>query len=241
MPRGRGAGREEEPAVAESMEEIKKSLNYMSAEITKLSSQQEKLVGMMEEIKTLKLMVQEKDKKIHELERRVDDLEQYSRREEVIISGLKTTHRTYARVASGETTTEDAPQGEMQSLEQQVVSFLQSKDINIKQETISVCHTLPSRTDEPTIVIRFTSRKMKVDLLTQARKLKGTKVYINEHLTKKNADIAREARFLKKQKLIVATWTRNGNIWIKAGERSQAKIIKDKKELDEFRRRQTSQ
>lgn len=35
--------------------------------------------------------------------------------------------------------------------------------------------------------------RLKRDILKQGKKLKGSDVYINEHLTKKNADIARVA------------------------------------------------
>ena len=69
-------------------------------------------------------------------------------------------------------------------------------------------------------------------MLMQAKKLKCTNVYLNEHLTKKNGDIAQEARMLRKQKKITATWTRNGNVWIREQEESQAMMIRDLKELE---------
>lgn len=49
----------------------------------------------------------------------------------------------------------------------------------------------------------------------QAKRPRGTNVYINEHLTKKNGGIAREVRMLRKHNKITATWTQNGNVWIK--------------------------
>ena len=49
------------------------------------------LLGLMEEVRELKLAIKEKDIKIADLERRIDDLEQYSRVEDLIISGLKTS------------------------------------------------------------------------------------------------------------------------------------------------------
>lgn len=54
-----------------------------------------------------------------------------------------------------------------------------------------------------------------------------SRVCINEHLTKQNANVAQEVRFLKKQKQIWAAWTRY--VWIKVQERSQAKIIINKR------------
>ncbi len=55
------------------------------------------------------------------------------------------------------------------------------------------CHTLPRKNAYgPRIITWFWNRK-------QARKLKGSGIYFNEHLTKKNIDIARNARIMKKQ------------------------------------------
>lgn len=130
----------------------------------------------------------------------------------LLITGLETKHRSYARVvANGNRhVTEDAPQEELLTLEQQIVTFLQKRNIDIKPEDISTCHTLPSRSgkDKPPIVVRFISRKARNSLMVQASKLKGTNVYINEHLTKKKkGNIARGARLLKKQTRIETTWT----------------------------------
>ncbi|KAJ8373370.1 hypothetical protein AAFF_G00266140 [Aldrovandia affinis] len=51
--------------------------------------------------------------------------------------------------------------------------------------------------------------------MRQGIKLQKTGVYLNEHLTKKNADIAKEARSLRKDDKIKATWTRNCKIFIR--------------------------
>lgn len=79
---------------------------------------------------------------------------------------------------------------------------------------------------KPTIVVQFSNRKHKVEVLKQARKLKGTGVYINEHLTKKNAEIARQSRILRKEKKIQSTWTKNGKVFVKSnGSPEQAKTV----------------
>lgn len=91
---------------------------------------------------------------------------------------------------------------DVNSTEQQVVVFLQSKGIELNDDAIEACHPLPRRnaTDRPSIIMRFVSRKHKIALLKEGRKLKGTNVYINEHLTNHNADIAKKARYLRKLK-----------------------------------------
>lgn len=86
--------------------------------------------------------------------------------------------------------------------------------------------------------IRFTNRKAKTELLRQGRKLRGSDVYLNEHLTKKNADIARQARILKKQNKIQATWTRNCKVWIKLNgspEEASIIVVRELSELDRYK------
>ena len=85
--------------------------------------------------------------------------------------------------------------------------------------------------------MRFSNRKHKSALLKQGRMLKGSDVFINEHLTKKNADIARKARFLRKQKKIQSTWTTNCKVFIKLnGTPEEAKVlgVRDITELDKY-------
>ena len=92
--------------------------------------------------------------------------------------------------------------------------------------------------------MRFVNRKQKIALLNQGRKLKLSNVFINDHLTKRNADIARKARYLKKQGDIQTwtwtwTWTTNCKIFIKLnGKPEQAKVlvIINIEELDKYQR-----
>ncbi len=200
----------------EEMEEIRRSLSFMSDELSNVFKQQTKLIELMNEVKYLKTIIKEMDTKIHDMEKRIEDLEQYTRMEDLIISGLETKHQTYAGAAATANKGEDAPDHELQTLEQQVTQFLESRNISIARNNISACHTLPRKDSrsKPVIIIRFANRKSKIDLLKQGKKLVGTGVYLNEHLTKKNAEIAREARTLRKQNKIQATWTRNYKVLI---------------------------
>lgn len=70
------------------------------------------------------------------------------------------------------------------------------------------------------------------------RKLKDTGVYVNEHLTKRNGEIARQARILRKANGIQDTWTRNCRVMIRLnGTPELAKVIavRDIKELDQYK------
>ncbi len=239
MPRGK---KQYNPQMNDDIEEIRKSLNFMSGELTRVMEQLKTLSELVSEVKQLKSMIKERDKTINDLERRIDDLEQYSRMEDVIISGLEVKPRSYAKAATeGRHVGEDAGIEDRQSLEMQVVKFLESKNIHMHPHSISACHTLPRKDckSKPAVIVRFVNRKHKTELLMQGKKLKGSDVYLNEHLTKKNAEIAREARNLRKNNKIQATWTRNCKvlIWLNGATPEAAKVImvRELKELDKYR------
>lgn len=202
------------------MQEIKSSLSFMSEEINKVVKQQENLMSLVEEVRELKAQINKRDQRIELLEQRIDDVEQHSRANDLIITGLDTKHCSYARATAGVQQGEDAPPEELHILEQQVAQFLSRKDMKTK----------------PTIVVQFANRKPKIALLRQSKKLKGTGVYVNEHLTKKNAEMARNGRVLRQQNKIQATWTRNGTVFIKSNgppEHAKVVVVRNMRDLDQ--------
>ncbi|KAK7915710.1 hypothetical protein WMY93_011471 [Mugilogobius chulae] len=211
------------------MQEIRKTLNQMSEELPKVTQQLSTLMGLFDEVKNLRDLIKERDKTITELEKRIDQLEQYTRMEDVIITGLSVKPRSYAKAAAaGRNVSAEADTEDLHSLERQVVTFLEEKDIHVDANNIAACHTLPRRdSNKPAIILRFANRKYKTELLRQGRKLKGTAVFLNEHLTKKTAEIAREARILRRNDKIKATWTRNCKVFIqlKGTSPEQARVI----------------
>lgn len=76
-----------------------------------------------------------------------------------------------------------------------VVAFLATRDIHLDVDSIEACHPLPmKRDDTPAVILRFFNRKNKNALIKQGRKLKGTNVYLNDHLIKRNAEIAKKKK-----------------------------------------------
>lgn len=192
----------------EEFEEIKTSLVSLIEDVTAVRVQQEQLLGLLEEVKQLRLQNVEKDRSIVELERRMDEQEQYSRMNDVVIISIKIKPRSYARVVAADSG--EPSEQETRSVEQQVASYLQSKGIEMDLEHIEACHPLPTRNERPpAVMIRFVNRKNKMALLKQGHKLKGMDIFMNDHLTRKNADIAKKARILKKQRKIQHTWVTN--------------------------------
>ena len=151
------------------------------------------------------------------LKHELDDLEQYSRKDNIIITGFNYQHLSYARAANPNQEAlshENSTENERVSLEDQVIDMLQKHDIPIDKNNISACHTIPNKnkpSDRP-IVIRFTNRKAKINVLQNARKLKRvadpnnsqaskeSQIFINEHLTTKNNMIAKKSQVFEKRR-----------------------------------------
>ena len=223
----------------EETDELKKSLELLIEEVKVLSEGQKKILDLTEEIKQLRLENAQKDTRIGELERRLDDLEQYSRMNDVIITGLKIKPRSYAQAVDTNKNGGEPSEEDLSSTEQQVLSFFREKGTNMKEDGIEACHLLPKRrnNDVPMVILRFDNRKYKNALMKQGRLLRGTDVYINEHLTRKNGEIAKKARQLRKQNKIQGTWVWNCNIFIKLNgppEAAKVLVVRNLNDLDRF-------
>ncbi len=130
------------------MEDIKKTLASIQLEVGKIATQQTEILQLTKQVNLLQAQVsgyevklKKKDDQIKELEKRLDDVEQYYRMDDLIISGLKTRHRAYSNVAAGNNA--DDTTAETETLEFQVIQLFGSKDIPIRSNQISACHTLP--------------------------------------------------------------------------------------------------
>ncbi|ROL03904.1 hypothetical protein DPX16_23339 [Anabarilius grahami] len=225
------------PAV-EEMEDIRRALDFLSQDIETIKTKQDKILKLVEEVTQLRIQIEERDKKISELERKVEDLEQYSRINDVIVTGLKIKPRSYAHAVNAGS--EDEPRDlEVSSAEQQVAAFLASRDIHLDVGSIEACHPLPRKKDNntPAVILRFVNRKNKIAVMKQGKKLKGTNVYLNDHLTKRNADIAKKARYLRKQNKIQNTWVMNCKIYIRLNgspEEAKVLVVKDIEDLKKY-------
>ncbi|CAL8325988.1 unnamed protein product [Merluccius merluccius] len=219
---------------AEDVESIKESLDFLSAEVAAIKQQQKTILDLVLEVKQLKLQNAEKDKQLLYLDNRVADLEQYTRMNDIIVTGLQIKPRSYAKAASATVNNGDQEPNELDaiSVEQQVAAFLDTRGIKLDCDDIEACHTLPRRNDKDkttTVIMRFVNRKRKTALPQPLPS------HLNEHLTKRNADIARKARFMRKDKKIQSTWTTNCKVFIKlngAPEEARALCIRSIEELD---------
>lgn len=63
----------------EETEDIRKTVDFVSQDISAIKTKQDKIVKVVEEVTELHVGMEEKDKKIAAVERTVEDVEEYSR------------------------------------------------------------------------------------------------------------------------------------------------------------------
>lgn len=92
------------------------------------------------------------------------------------------------------------------------------------------------------VIVRFVNRKIRNMVYSSRKSLhdsskKGSKgIYINEHLTKTNAQLYAKARGLVKEKKIASAWTSGGVVFIRQSEslNEKPKKITSQRSLDDF-------
>ncbi len=94
--------------------------------------------------------------------------------------------------------------------------------LDVEESDISAMHFLPKSDRQATrdIVVRFTNRTAKLKVVLNKKKASDN-VFINEHLTKKNADIFKRARELRKAGKVEATWTRNCKVIVRTTDHNK--------------------
>ncbi|KAJ8393943.1 hypothetical protein AAFF_G00054760 [Aldrovandia affinis] len=87
---------------AEELEDIKRSLDFLTEEISDVKLQQKTILELVEEVKALRIQNAEKDRRLDYLENRVADLEQYTRMNDIIVTGLRIKPQSYAKVVTAD-------------------------------------------------------------------------------------------------------------------------------------------
>ena len=62
----------------------------------------------------------------------------------------------------------------------------------------------------------------------------NTNIFISEHLTTKNQELAAIGRRLKRKGKILSSWVRNGRVFIKIKEEDRPVFIKDRQQFSEL-------
>lgn len=208
--------------------EVKKEAAAVKASTDLMNHNYESFKGDVEVLK----------KKVAELGKRpgdpqvnehVEELNQYQRRNNILISGIP------------ETTNEN--------VYDIVCSVAAALDVQIGHGDLDAVHRLPSSKPEvpkqilAKIICRWKKEEMmtakwhKKTLTTTDINLHGPtrNIYLNDHLTKFNESIAKRARDLKREGHIFSTWTRDCKVFVRKTKDGRATAIKKELDLNAFK------
>ena len=186
------------------------------------------------------------DKLVNSLESKMDEQEQYSRRENLVISGLKISmsYATAAQAANGEqdnqaenitrTRLDNGKFSERDNdiMVDNIIKFAMDKlHVPLTKADIVTVHPLPKKTSNPNgqslCIIRFANRNARLSVIQARKQLRGTNIYINEHLTPKNAHIFKLAREMRQKNRIEGCWTANCKVLVR--NKDKTTWIKDRR------------
>ena len=130
---------------------------------------------------------------------KLNDLEQYSRRNNIRIFGLKDQDRKETA----------------QTTEKQVIETIRNKlDLTVHPKDIQIAHrtgSFRSESDRP-VIVQFVSRKTKSAILQKRRQLKGSRISIAEDLTPNNV---RRLSAIKNLQCVSDAWSHAGKLYAK--------------------------
>ena len=173
------------------------------------------------EMKQLKSEVKDLKSKVTTLENHIDDVEQYERRDTIILTGPSVPPET--------------PTENTKSLTVDVIK--EKLRINMKDNCISVAHRLGAKhnqTNRP-IIVKLVNRSLKYELVGACIKLKP-EIYINESLTPKRLNIMKKVLAIRKQhkQKFEQCYTKDGKITIKLRNSTVKNTIVDESTLLDF-------
>lgn len=158
-----------------------------------------------------------------DLHKRVAQLEQYSRKENVIISGIPLIQNENPR---------------------KIVTELAEKiGVPLKEYDIVAAHRLPSNKGHPNLIARIANRDKKAQLVKLAKTKKpdteilgiqpSTPIWIADHLTDQTKQVLHYAREKRDKEALKFVWIRDGYVHVRKDEGHPAKKVVTLEEIDE--------
>ena len=199
--------------------------------LDRIQQQEAENVALKAEVKNTNIRIITLTNDVKAADMRISLLENYNRRDNLTISGLKLS--SYAEAASFSAYFPEPVNNENSTdTENAVLRLCQDNlSLQIQHSDISIAHRLPSKKKdlEPNIIVRFTNSKAR-DMVLRARGqlkslLNAGKIYINKDPSKDTAQLFRQARGIVKAKTLHAAWTDGGMFHVKTSPDCKATRI----------------
>lgn len=146
--------------------------------------------------KTIDKKMKDQEEKIKQNEKQMEEMEQYSRRNCIVIHGLKDE--------TEETIIEDT--------DATAINFFKNHlNIAVNKVDIDRTHRLPSR-NKP-LIVKFVRHNLKSKVFAAKKNLRGKPIYLTESLTKSRLNCVRLLKENKDNKTIFSYWSWDGKLF----------------------------
>ena len=205
--------------VNQRLNEHEKTQEFINSRFEDIELQNDHLNRDMD---AMRESVEDREEVIQQLLSRVDELEQYSRRECLVLNGVKENPHE----------TEDIDEIVFDVISQKLGMKISTND-DIQRchrlKTRRPCHSPVERQSPRPIIIKFVSYR-KRQVFTSKKKLKGSGLVLTESLTATRQAVPAKAKLAFG---VRNCWTNDGRIYISAGEK--VSVITSEKELWELK------
>ena len=214
----------DQKAMQENYEELKNSLEFTQDMLENVKTENAELKKKMDAVVENSSALQEKvsllennlascenqrvslEKNLNELSTMHDDLEQYTRKFNLEIQGI--------------------PEEREEDTQQIILDLARCLDISMEPKDIDICHRMRKGNHEQRpIIVRFSNYYSKEKMYQNRRKLRrvdvgrylrgAEKVFINENLTARRANLFKKVRDKKRPHSEWRAWTLDGKIYVK--------------------------
>lgn len=204
--------------ISNEMEELKKSVEFMSH---KFEEQRVISESALREVKELKTENMELKNRIEKLEMKIQDNEQEEKKFNITMMGI--------------------PE-QKGSTEEIVQSVFEGMNLQIEKEDVLECFRVSKKENAP-IVIKFKKIETKKIVFKKLKSIKSIKldecqleggnrpIYINDDLTRENQELYKKARKIKKEKNYKAIYCTDGKLFLRKQENSNPIRIKREEDL----------
>ena len=156
-------------------------------------------------------MIVIKDARIDKLETQINDLEQKEKQKNIIITGLN-LHTCATRLTNATCTVDSIQHSnntDNETMNKHFVTFAKEKLGPILEPyDITAIHDLARRRDGTRpVIVQLLSAEKKATLMNKRSSLRGTSIYLNDHMSASNSELFHQARQLKRDWKIHAAWT----------------------------------
>ena len=135
--------------------------------------------------------------------------------------------------SSASTTAEEPPTiSESTTMHSNFVNFVKQKlHVMLWLYDITVINNLPPRHNgKRSMIVQLLSAESKNKLMMKRGVLRGTDVYLNDHLSAHNSELFHQVRQLKCENKVYSTWTQHCCVFMKireSGQRIKLKTLAD--------------